>query len=107
MGLPFLDFGFSVAYRFGIHSGWLEACFDLGTAVVVPSCGFYNEQRPSEVFDFSEESFDAGSLHRAVRTAYDRWAWGFDAPRANWCQRRAERVRIAQSHRNVYQSALG
>jgi hypothetical protein len=35
----------------------------------------------------------------------DRWAKGFDAPRANWCQRRAERVRIAQSHRNVYQSA--
>ena len=92
-------------YRFGTHSGWLEACFDLGTAAVVPSCGFYNEQRPCEVFEFTEESFDAGSLYRAVRTTYDRWAKGFDAPRANWCQRRAERVRIAQSHRNVYQSA--
>lgn len=55
-------------YRFGTHSGRLEACFDLGTAVVVSSCGFYNEQRPCEVFDFTEESFDAGSLHRAVRT---------------------------------------
>ena len=94
-------------YRFGTHSGWLEACFDLGTAVVVPSCGFYNEQRPCEVFEFTEESFDAGSLYHAVRTTYDRWAKGFDAPRARWCQRRAERVRIAQSHRDVYQSALG
>ena len=24
-------------YRFGTHSGWLEACFDLGTAAVVPT----------------------------------------------------------------------
>ena len=28
-------------YRFGTHSGWLEACFDLGTEVIAPSCGFY------------------------------------------------------------------
>ena len=33
-------------YRFGTHSGWLEACFDLGTPVVVPDCGFMAEQRP-------------------------------------------------------------
>ena len=33
-------------YRFGTHSGWLEACHDLGTAVVAPNCGYYREQRP-------------------------------------------------------------
>ena len=33
-------------YRFGTHSGWLEACHDLGTTVVAPTCGFYAEQRP-------------------------------------------------------------
>ena len=54
-------------YRFGTHSGWLEACFDLGTAVVAPSCGFYSEQRRCDVFDFTEESFDPCSLHRALR----------------------------------------
>ncbi|MGN6613238.1 MAG: PaaI family thioesterase, partial [Angustibacter sp.] len=32
-------------YRFGTHSGWLEACHDLGTWVVAPDCGFYAEQR--------------------------------------------------------------
>ena len=32
-------------YRFGTHSGWLEACYDLGTAIVAPSCGFYAEQQ--------------------------------------------------------------
>ena len=33
-------------YRFGTHSGWLEACFDLGTVVLAPDCGYYAEQRP-------------------------------------------------------------
>lgn len=33
-------------HRFGTHSGWLEACRDVGTAVVAPSCGFYAEQWP-------------------------------------------------------------
>ena len=36
-------------YRFGTHSGWLEACYDLGTAVVAPTCGFYAEQQPLPV----------------------------------------------------------
>jgi len=31
-------------YRFGTHSGWLEACRDVGTDVVAPSCGHYAEQ---------------------------------------------------------------
>lgn len=33
-------------YRFGTHSGWLGACFDLGTTVLAPDCGYYFEQRP-------------------------------------------------------------
>jgi hypothetical protein len=94
-------------YRFGTHSGWLEACFDLGTAVVVPSVGFYSEQQSCEVFDFTEESFDPCSLHRAVRTVYDRWKARIEAPRACWSQRRAERLRIAQTHREIYEAALG
>ena len=93
-------------YRFGTHSGWLEACFDLGTAAVVPSCGFYNEQRPCEVFDFTDESFDPHSLRRAVRMNYDRWAAGIEAPRALWSERRAERVGIAQAHHEIYQAVL-
>jgi hypothetical protein len=92
-------------YRFGTHSGWLEACFDLGTAAVVPTCGFYSEQRPCEVFDFTEESFDPCSLHRAVRTAYDWWAAGIETPRARWSQRRTERVRTARAHRDIYEAA--
>jgi hypothetical protein len=93
-------------YRFGTHSGWLEACFDLGTAVIAPSCGFYGEQRPCGVFDFTEETFDPESLHRAVHAAYGRWVDGTAAPRASWAQRRVERVRLAQAHRALYEDAL-
>ena len=31
-------------YRFGTHSGWLEACVDLGTGALVPDIGYYAEQ---------------------------------------------------------------
>lgn len=93
-------------YRFGTHSGWLEACFDLGTAIVVPSCGFYAEQRPCAVFQFTEGCFDADSLRRAVGHAYCRWAAGKPSPRATWPARRAERVELAAAHRHLYQDVL-
>ncbi len=89
-------------YRFGTHSGWLEACYDLGTAMVVPSCGFYDQQRPCEVFEFDETRFDPGSLARAVIRACAR-----PAPRATWPQRRAERCALAQAHRRIYERVCG
>jgi hypothetical protein len=93
-------------YRFGSHSGWLEACFDLGTAVIVPGCGFYDQQRPCGVFEFSESHFDAESLCRAVDDEYRRWALGTPASRATWAQRRTERVQLAAAHRHLYQAVL-
>lgn len=93
-------------YRFGTHSGWLEACFDLGTAVVAPSCGFYHQQRPCGVFEFDEHTFDESSLDRAINDAYLRWAAGEPAPRATWAQRRAERRQLAEAHQDIYQSVL-
>jgi hypothetical protein len=93
-------------YRFGTHSGWLEACFDLGTAVIAPSCGYYHQQRPCGVFDFAEDRFDVASLHRAVRAAYRRWRAGASAPRASWAQRRTERARLAEAHHRLYECAL-
>ena len=93
-------------YRFGTHSGWLEACFDLGTAVIAPSGGFYDQQRPCEVFGFTEDFFDAASLDRAVRALYARMRDGRTAPRATWRDRLAERVQLARAHRALYQSVL-
>ncbi len=93
-------------YRFGSHSGWLEACFDLGTAVIAPSCGFYGQQRPCGVFEFDEDRFDADSLERAVIDAYCAWEAGRPAPRATWPARRAERSGIAEFHRETYRGLL-
>jgi hypothetical protein len=93
-------------YRFGTHSGWLEACFDLGTAVIAPRCGFYDQQHPCETYDFTEDTFAAESLDRAARTLYLRHCDAQTAARATWAQRRAERVRLASAHRRVYESVM-
>ncbi|KUI24334.1 hypothetical protein AU196_20810 [Mycobacterium sp. IS-1742] len=44
-------------YRFGTHSGWVEACYDAGVAAVVPDCGHFRHQHGDPAFD-----------HRAVGT---------------------------------------
>jgi hypothetical protein len=93
-------------YRFGTHSGWLEACFDLGTAVVAPSCGFYGQQRPCEVFGYTETRFDADSLDRAVRVIHDRSTAGTASPRATWDERCAERTEVSRAHAALYDRVL-
>ncbi|OAN39921.1 hypothetical protein [Mycolicibacterium iranicum] len=93
-------------YRFGTHSGWLEACYDLGTAVIAPTCGFYGQQRPCREFTFTEEEFDEDSLRRAVEHLYAEWLSGVDPPRPTWRQRRTERRLLAAAHRHIYEQAL-
>ncbi|WP_284230013.1 glycosyltransferase family protein [Mycobacterium antarcticum] len=53
-------------YRFGTHSGWAEACYDAGTTVVSPLCGFFAEQHPGPVFDYGTATFDPNELRAAV-----------------------------------------
>lgn len=89
-------------YRFGTHSGWLEACFDLGTAVVAPSCGFYGEQRRCGVYTFDETTFDPSSLDRCIRDLYR----SRDFPRADWTERMNERREVAGAHREIYLRAM-
>jgi glycosyltransferase involved in cell wall biosynthesis len=89
-------------YRFGTHSGWLEACYDLGTGVVAPDCGFYAEQRPCSVFSFGERTpLDTGSLVRAVASFR-----GAPPSRPTWPQRLAERKMLAQAHVDIYTAVL-
>jgi hypothetical protein len=89
-------------YRFGTHSGWLEACFDLGTAVIAPSCGFYAQQRPCLIYGHDETGLDAASLARAVRSAYARTP----GARAIPSRRREERQALAAAHREIYSRVL-
>lgn len=89
-------------YRFGTHSGWLEACYDLGTAVIAPSCGFYSEQQDCKVYGFDEQHFDAESLDRCVRELYS------DEPvRLSVAMRTAQRRLSASAHREIYEKVLG
>jgi hypothetical protein len=89
-------------YRFGTHSGWLEACHDLGTTVLAPSCGFYAQQRPCLGYGHDRQGLDAESLRAAVRTAYEeRPAW-----RADPADRRAERDMVAREHAALYTDLL-
>lgn len=90
-------------YRFGTHSGWLEACYDLGTAVIAPTCGFYNQQRPCHQFTFTEHEFDETSLRVAVESLHAEWLSGVDPPRSTWHQRRTERQMLAAAHRHIYE----
>jgi hypothetical protein len=53
-------------YRFGTHSGWAEACYDAGTTVVSPDCGYFAEQHPGPVFGYGTTGLDAESLRDAV-----------------------------------------
>jgi glycosyltransferase involved in cell wall biosynthesis len=89
-------------YRFGTHSGWLEACRDLGTAVVAPSCGYYADQGPVHSYVHDEDVYDGDSLQAAVR---DAWAAGPPSP-LDVGMRRAQRAELARAHRDLYRSVL-
>jgi hypothetical protein len=89
-------------YRFGTHSGWLEACRDLGTTVVAPSCGYFAEQGPVFSYQHDETSYDGESLRTAISEAYRiRPRWG-----ATIEERRQQRKEVAAAHHEIYCSVL-
>ena len=89
-------------YRFGTHSGWLEACRDLQTTVVAPSCGFFAEQGPVLSYVHDENRFDARSLRDALTHAFTH------RPRlgASIDERRQQRHRVATAHDVLYRSLV-
>ena len=92
-------------YRFGTHSGWLEACTDLGTSVLAPSCGFYAQQRPGVVREFihsEAEGLDAQSLANALKSLYENRPW----PGMTRGERVMERRAVAGAHEALYRSVL-
>jgi glycosyltransferase involved in cell wall biosynthesis len=90
-------------YRFGTHSGWLEACRDLGTTVVAPTCGYFAEQGPVLDYVHDESTYDADSLRGAVVEAYE------SRPRlgASIDERRSQRREVAEFHDALYRSLIG
>lgn len=93
-------------YRFGTHSGWLEACHDLGTRVLAPSAGCYADQGADEVYAADEHGVDeaslAAALSRVVRRARTAGPAGLDAP-----ARAAQLELVRDTHLATYRRVLG
>ncbi|WP_368498702.1 glycosyltransferase family 1 protein [Herbiconiux sp. A18JL235] len=89
-------------YRFGTHSGWLEACRDLGTAVVAPDCGYYADQGPVHSYHHDESGLDEQSLARAVRAAASAPPPQPASPDA----RARQRDNVASAHLALYRGLL-
>ncbi len=86
-------------YTFGTHSGWLEACRDLQTTVLAPSCGYYADQGPVLTYANDGDDFDADSLRDAVVRAHtERPRWG-----ATLDERTEQRRAVARVHEELYQ----
>jgi hypothetical protein len=56
-------------YRFGTHSGWMEACRDVGTRVVAPSFGHYRDQFDCDTYDFGDDDSIRAAVLSAVAAA--------------------------------------
>lgn len=89
--------------RWGTHSGWLEACRDMGTRVVAPSCGYYADQW-NEVLSYQHDELgglDSAALERAVEQALTLEP---ARPASRW-ERREQRDEIRAVHAEVYEKA--
>ncbi len=85
-------------YAFGTHSGWLEACFDLGTPVLAPRTGFWTEQRPCATFGWEPDGPSVADVAAAVDRCYaERPVW-----QATRGFRAAEQRELAAWHRDLY-----
>jgi hypothetical protein len=90
-------------YRFGTHSGWMEACRDLGVAVVAPDCGSYHDQGEVALYPCNEASgFDPASCAAAIEQALQAPP---PAP-VPWQERARQRDELAARHRTLYRSLL-
>ena len=88
-------------YRFGTHSGWLEACVDLGVPVLVPEVGFLAEQHGHPSFPHPRDA-DPQPLVEAVGYALDHPRWALrSAP-----DRLRQRTLIGDAHIRLYSGAL-
>ena len=90
-------------YRFGTHSGWLEACVDLGTGVLVPDVGCYAEQHQHPSYPRSTNGSVEATTFAAVLgdVLRDPGRGVRDRP-----DRTAQRRLIAAAHERVYRRAL-
>jgi len=87
----------------GSHSIWPEACFDLGTQVLMPADSHAAGQRPVLSYTADRDGVPkVDSLRAAIAQALEQdTCWRAD-PAVRW----KERVRIAETLRNSYEKLL-
>jgi hypothetical protein len=89
---------------FGSHSVWPEACADLGTQAVLPAGSHASAQQPCLVYEDQGSVDDlADSFSKALWTAREQGVGWRANPEARW----AERVRVAEALRTLYERLLG
>ena len=88
-------------YRFGTHSGWVEACHDAGTTVVAPNCGFFAEQHPGHEYGYGPDGLDTASLRDAVAAAVTKHVAERSPDRGDDVALRDRRRRQAEEVRNT------
>lgn len=87
-------------YRWGTHSGWAEACLDVGTQVVAPASTCIPDQHDR----IHAADLCAPDLHRELRDVLDRcWQHRHD-PALSQAWRTAQRRDIAASHARIYEA---
>jgi hypothetical protein len=88
---------------FGSHSIWPEACFDLGTQVLLPADSHAAAQRPGISYTAGADGVPhVESLRAAISQAQEQeTCWRAD-PTGRW----KERVRIAETLRASYEKLL-
>ena len=84
-----------LAYRRSTHSGFVEACHDLGTTVVAPRVGYLAEQHAVVPYDLDVP----GALTDALLQAYEN-----PPAAADPAQRTAQRAALATVHRELYRA---
>jgi glycosyltransferase involved in cell wall biosynthesis len=97
-------------YRFGTHSGWVEACYDSGVMPVVPDCGHFHEQQACPTFGFDRGRLDTAGLLDAVAqavTTVTTQPGGDDVERRQRRARQRAEVRLATAalYRNLCDAA--
>ncbi|MCI2264014.1 glycosyltransferase family 1 protein [Sediminivirga luteola] len=94
-------------YRFGTHSGWLEACRDVGTRVLAPALGGYADQGADALYHRDATGrLDAGSVREALRAlAAAPSAWPARAA-GHIAWRARQRGEIAAVHERIYRGLL-
>lgn len=92
-------------YAFGSHSGWLEACRDLGTAVIAPDLGFYSGQGTVFEYRVRDHVPDPESVRKAIGRAMRSIESGELEP-VGRRSRRAQRERIGRAHLELYRGVL-